>query len=164
MAATTRRSAAEPKQPYQSNPQPHAMERDSHEETVRARLRAVRFVLEDGLIRVERLIQEGCLLPANRQAQKLEVDDNRDYFIQKLTNIRLNLQLMAEQLNLPRNFPESKQVLQLELLSLTVLVEGSRASHLVTGDGDFDQKVRNVLNDSIENIALDLLNLRARVK
>ena len=70
----------------------------------------------------------------------------------------------AEKLNLPANFPESKQVLQLELVSLTVLVEACRASHLVPGGGDFDQKVRNILDDSIENIALDLLNLRARVK
>jgi hypothetical protein len=164
LTAITRKNAAERKQQYPSNPHSRIQERDLHEQTVCARLQAVRFLLENGLTRVEQLVQEEGLLTPNRQAQKLEVDDNREYFLQKLTNIRQSLRFMAEQLNLPANFPESKQVLQLELVSLTVLVEASRASHLVPGGGDFDQKVRSILDDSIENIALDLLNLRARVK
>jgi hypothetical protein len=164
LAAITRKNATERKQQYPSNSQSRVPETDLHEQTVCARLQAVRFLLENGLTRVEQLIQQEGPLTPNRQAQKLKVDDHREYFLQKLTNIRQSLRFMAEQLDLPVNFPESKHVLQLELVSLTVLVEASRASHLVPGGDDFDQKVRSILDGSIENIALDLLNLRARVK
>lgn len=164
MTRMRRNGTKERKERYPAGPQPSASQVNLQEVSVLERLQAVRYVLEEGLSRVERLIDGGCFLNTNRQLEKLEFDDERQFFIQKLTAIRQSLQLMADRLELPASFPENKRVLQVELFALTVIVEGARANHLVTGDSAFDQKVREVLADSIENITLDLLNLRARVK
>lgn len=134
------------------------------EEAVRKRLQSLRFLLEGGLKRLEDIIQAQDPLTDDRQVQSLEIDDTRDYFLKKLRNIRSNLQHMAEQLDLSAALPETREILHLELLALLVLVEGSRAPQIAAGDGEFDRKVREVLRNTIEDVALDLLNLRARVK
>lgn len=160
----TRNGTREQKERSVSAPLLPAPEVNAHEISVRERLQAVRFVLEEGLSRVERLIESGSFLNTNRHLEGLEFDDEREFFVQKLNSIRQSLQLMAERLELPVSYPENKRILQLELFALMVIVEGSRANYLVTGNTEFDQKVRDVLGDSIEKSVLDLLNLRARVK
>jgi len=164
MSRMTRNGTKERKERYPASSQLPVPQPITPDVLVRERLQAVRFVLEEGVTRVERLVDSGSFLNTNRHLEKLEFNDEREFFVQKLTAIRQSLQLMAERLELPASFPEDKRILQLELFALTVIVEGARANHIVSGDSAFDQKVREVLADSIDNIALDLLNLRARVK
>lgn len=164
MSRMTRNGTKQQKERYPASSQLPVTQVIPPEVLVRERLQAVRFVLEEGVSRVERLIESGSFLNTNRHLEKLEFNDEREFFVQKLTGIRQSLQLMADRLELPASFPEERRILQLELFALTVIVEGARSNHLVAGDTAFEKKVRDVLADSIENIALDLLNLRARVK
>lgn len=145
-------------------PQLHTTNKDPHETAVRERLQAARLLLENGLARLQQVIEQRQPLAAPPSVQGIDIDDSRAFFLEKFQNIRASLQNMAEQLNLPAIYPENKQILDLELLALMVVVERTRAPQIATGDSEFDGKVREVLNDTIESVVLDLLNLRARLK
>lgn len=143
---------------------PQGTNGDSHETVVRERLQAARFLLESRLTHLQEIVEQDRFLTSHPSARGLDINDSRDFFLEKFHNIRASLKHMAEELNLPMTPPKNKEVLDLELLALMVVVERSRAPQIAPDDCEFDRHVREVLRDTIESVALDLLKLRARIR
>lgn len=146
--------------------EPNAEPRSQLGEAGRKKLQVIQQLAEEILLRIEQLLHQD---PAVVLAKKTgviprEIEDTQDYFLQKVRRIRKSLTELREQFEQHSEPLDRRELIRVELMVLMVLVESYRPERITEAGLKLDEQAREVISERIESLALDILNMRERLK
>ena len=128
------------------------------------RLEATVSLVESGLDRMERLLAEGGEDGIVRAVENGLAPDLQASLLAEIRQLRRELESFAQQFSLQRRPVDIRQVLNAELSSAWVMLENCRPERMKGFGVEFDSVTRDALDESVGNLVMRVLTIRAKLR
>lgn len=130
------------------------------------KLNAVQQVATDILSRIGKILEENPGAIVDKQTAMLprEQEDKQKYFLEKIARAHRTLNELAGLLQTTSQGASPHDQIREELKVLFVLIESFRPERMVESGLDPGERVQEAIRERVQSLALDIINMRERLK